>query len=135
MLGYEFIASKIDQKIDIEWGGQPGGKWTEEDQIRYHNLRIASWTTGGYPEWPQNLVDQRLGTVEHEGILISYFRFPLKYLIQYLKDGGKGSKPNILQEDGTSTWWAKLGGVKFYNEELLKGDPEEIIQVTRMDMS
>jgi len=52
MLGYEFIARKIDQKIDIEWGGQPGVRWTEEDQIRYHNLRIASWTTGGYPEWP-----------------------------------------------------------------------------------
>jgi len=135
MLGYEFIARKIDQKIDIERGGQPGGKWTEEDQIRYHNLRIASWTTGGYPEWPQNLVDQGISTVEHEGILISYFRFPLKYLIQYLKDGGIGSKPNILQEDGTSTWWAKLGGLKIYKEELLEGDPEEIIQVTRMDMS
>ena len=135
MFGYDFTARKIYQKIDIEWGGQPGGKWTEEDQIRYHNLRIASWTTGGYPEWPQNLVDQGLGTVEHEGILISYFRFPLKYLIQYLKDGGIGSKPNILQEDGTSTWWAKLGSLKIYNENLLKGDPEEIIQVTRMDMS
>jgi len=76
-----------------------------------------------------------MSTVEHEGILISDFRFPLKYLVQYLKDGGKESKPNILQEDGTSTWWAKLGGLKIYNEELLKGDPEEIIQITRMDMS
>jgi hypothetical protein len=135
MLGYCFAARKIDQKIDIEWGGKPGGKWTAEDVIRYDSLRIASWDTGGYPEWPQNLVDQGLSRVEHEGILISYFRFPLKYLVQYLKDGGKEKKPNILQEDGTSTWWAKLGGLKIYNEELLKSDPEEIIQVTRMDMS
>jgi hypothetical protein len=135
MFGYEFIARKIDQKIDIEWGGQPGGKWTTEDVIRYDSFRIASWDTGGYPEWPQNLVDQGISTVEHDDILISKFRFPLKYLIQYLTDGGKESKPNILQEDGTFTWWAKLGGLKIYNEELLKGDPEEIIQVTRMDMS
>jgi len=49
------------------------------------------------------LVDQGLGTVEHDDILISKFRFPLKYLIQYLTDGGKESKPNILQEDGAST--------------------------------
>jgi hypothetical protein len=135
MLGYCFASRKIDQKIDIEWGGKPGGKWTAEDVIRYDSLRIASWDTGGYPEWPQNLVDQGLGTVEHEGILISDFRFPLKYLVQYLKDGGKEFKPNILQEDGTSTWWAKLGGLKIYSEEFLKGDPEEIIKVTRMDMS
>ena len=81
------------------------------------------------------LVDQGLGTVEHDDILISKFRFPLKYLIQYLTDGGKESKPNILQEDGASTQWAKLGDLKIYNEELLRGNPEEIIQVTRMDMS
>ena len=67
--------------------------------------------------------------------MISGFRFPLKYLVQYLKVSGKESKPNILQEDVTSTWLEKLGGLKIYNEELLRGDPEEIIQVTRMDMS
>ena len=76
MLGYKFIARKIDQEIDIEWGGQPRGKWTAEDVIRYERLLIASWDTGGYPEWPQNLVHQGLSTLEHDGILITDFRFP-----------------------------------------------------------
>lgn len=116
-------------------GGKPRGKWTAEDVIRYDSLRIASWGIGGYPEWLQKLVDQDLSTVEHEGILISDFRFPLKYLAQYLKDGGVEFKPIILQEDGTSTWWAKLSDLKIYHEEFIKGDLEEIIKVTRMDMS
>jgi len=65
MFGYDFSARKIDQKIDIEWGGQSDGKWTAEDVLRNDNLRIASSGTDGYTEWPQNLVDQGISTVEH----------------------------------------------------------------------
>ena len=50
MFGYDFSARKIDQKIDIEWGGQSGGKWKAEDVLRNDNPRIASSGTDGYIE-------------------------------------------------------------------------------------
>ena len=50
---------------------------------------------GWIPRMATNLVNQGISTVESEDIIISNFRFPLKYLVKYLRDVGKESTPNI----------------------------------------
>lgn len=134
MLGYSLVARKLDKEIEAKLANKPPGLWTEEDKIAYRSCQLAKWDTSGYPKWPQKLVDQGIAKVEHKDILSSEFWFPLKYLIAYLQEETEQTGPIVIQEDGIASKKV-IYGLAIFEDRIKLCDPEEIIELSRWDMS
>ena len=135
MLGYNYTVKKLDTAINERLGSIPSGLWTEEDKELSRSLTLANWDTAGYnPRWPEQYLDENTVTVDHENILKSVFRLPIRLLVQHLSHEMKHDGPTILSETSI-TERGDLIRPKINHELLARCDLDEIVEVERWDMS
>ena len=102
MFGYNYCARYLDETILDRFEGKPHSLRTEEDYAEYRSMHLAHWDTSGYPDWPENLVEQGVARVEHKNILNSVFYMPLNYLTAYLSNEPNPDGPLVIQENGSA---------------------------------
>ena len=114
---------------------KPHGRWTEEENIEYRSMQLGHWDTSGYPNWPDNLVEQGIAKVEHKNILNSVFWLPLKFLTHYLTAVPNIDGPLVIQETGSAARVDRKIRLTVHKDRINLIDPEEIIEIDRWDMS
>ena len=134
MLGYSYTVRRIndaevEKKLDE----------TADSDARmelYNTQTLAKWDTAGYnPRWPDALVDEGLAEADHQNILLSVFQCSLKYVLRHLSQGMQHEGPTIIQEDGIITEPGDVIRPTIYHDRIAKCDLEEIVVISRWDMS
>ena len=102
----------------------------------YNTQTLAKWDAAGYnPRWPDALVDEGLAEADHQNILLSVFQCPLKYVLQHLGQDMQHEGPTIIQEGGIITEPGDAIMPTIYHDRIAKCDLEEIVVISRWDMS
>ena len=135
MFGYNYCARYLDEKILDRFEGKPHALRTEEDYAEYRSMQLAHWDTSGYPDWPDNFVEQGVAKVEYKNILNSVFYIPLKYLTAYLNHEPNPDGPLVIQENGSAAKMDTKIRLTVHEDRIGRRDPEEIIEINRWDMS
>ena len=135
MFGYNYCARYIDEEILSWFESKPHSLRTEEDYVRYRSMHLAHWDTSGYPDWPENLVEQGVAKVEHKNVLNSVFWLPLRYLTAHLNNEHNPEGPLVIQENGEAKEMGSKIRLTVHDDRIAKRDLDEIIEIDRWDMS
>ena len=135
MYGYSYCARYLDKEILKRLEDKPFSLRTEEENIEYRSMQLAHWETSGYPDWPENLIEDGVGRVEHKNVLNSVFWLPLKHLSAFLNAESESDGPTVIQESGEANKYGKKLRLTVYEDRILNRNPEEIIEINRWDMS
>lgn len=135
MFGYNHCARYLDEKILDRFESKPHSLRTEEDYAEYRSMHLAHWDTSGYPDWPENLVEQGVARVVHKNILNSVFYMPLNYLTAYLSNEPNSDGPLVIQENESAAKMDSKIRLTVHEDRIGRRDPEEIIEINRWDMS
>jgi hypothetical protein len=135
MLGYQYCAQYFDEEIMSRLENKPYARRTEEENIEYRSMQLAHWETSGYPDWPENLVEQGVAKVEHKNVLNSVFWLPLRYLTAHLNNEPNPGGPLVIQEDGGAKKMGSKIRLTVHDDRIAKRDLDEIIEIDRWDMS
>jgi len=135
MLGYQYCARYFDEEIMSRLGNKPYFRRTEEENVEYRSMQLAHWETSGYPDWPENLVEQGLAKVEHKNVLNSVFWLPLRHLTAHLNNEPNPDGPLVIQENGEAKTMASKIRLTVHDDRIAKRDPNEIIEIDRWDLS
>ncbi len=132
MLGYNYTVQCLDAEVEKKLESTPQSDSREELS---RSLILAKWSTSGYnPRWPDTLVDEGLVTADHRNILNSVFLCPLKYVLQHIGHDMKHEGPTIIQEAGVTERGDSIRPT-IHHDRIAKCDLEEIVVITRWDMS
>ena len=133
MLGYNYTVKRLDSEVEKKLDE------TADNNARmelYNTQTLAKWDTAGYsPRWPDALVDEGLAEADHQNILLSVFQCPLKYVLRHLDQDMQHEGPTIIQEDGIITEPGDAIRSTIYHDRIAKCDLEEIVVISRWDMS
>ena len=135
MYGYYYCARYLDDLILARLESKPNGRWTEEENTEYRSMQLAHWDTSGYPDWPDNLVEEGVAKVEHKNVLNSVFWLPLRYLTAHLNNKPNPDGPLVIQENGAAKKMGSKIRLTVHDDRIAKRDPDEIIEIDRWDMS
>lgn len=135
MFGYQYCAQYFDEEIISRLGNKPYFRRTEAENVEYRSMQLAHWETSGYPDWPENLVEQGVAKVEHKNVLNSVFWLPLRYLTAYLSNEPNSDGPLVIQENGSAAKMDSKIRLTVHEDRIGRRDPEEIIEIDRWDMS
>ena len=99
------------------------------------STNLASWDVAGYNLWPDELVEQGVATVTKPRDYDSTeYLCPLKYVLERL--GSKYKGPVVVDEEqGTITKPGDRIRGHIHHELIAACDPEEIVEITRIDLS
>ena len=134
MLGYNISVKRKDEEIEDKLDSILPGNRVESDYLEYRQLMLARWSTALYPKWPDNLVEEGVATVHHENVLNSEYLVPLKYVLSYLSHDMKHEGPTVLQDSGI-TEPGDLVRPEIYHDRIARCDSEEMVRISRWDMS
>ena len=135
MFGYNYCARYLDEKILDRFESKPHSLRTEQDYAEYRSMHLAHWDTSGYPDWPENLVEQGVARVEHKNILNSVFYMSLNYLTAHLNNEPNPDGPLVIQENGEANRMGSKIRLTVHDARIAKRDPDEIIEIDRWDLS
>jgi len=135
MLGYQYCARYFDEEIMSRLENKPYARRTEEENIEYRSMQLAHWETSGYPDWPENLVEQGVAKVEHKNVLNPVFWLPLRYLTAHLNNEPNPDGPLVIQENGEAKKMGSKIRLTVHDDRIAKRDPDEIIEIDRWDLS
>ena len=135
MYGYSYCARYLDEEILSRLNDKPYSLRSEEENIEYRSMHLAHWDTSGYPDWPEVLVQEGVGRVEHRNVLNSVFWIPLKHLVAHLRNGPDVGGPLVIQESGEVNQSDNKIRLTVYEDRIVGRDPEEIIEIDRWNMS
>ena len=135
MFGYSYNARYLDEEIMGRLEDKPYAFRTEEENVEYRSMQLAHWDTSGYPDWPDNLVEEGVAKVEHKNVLNSVFWLPLRYLTAHLNNESIADGPLVIQENEAAERMGSKIRLTVHEDRIAKRDPEEVIYIDRWDMS
>ena len=135
MFGYSYNARYLDEEIMGRLEDKPYAFRTEEENVEYRSMQLAHWDTSGYPDWPDNLVEEGVAKVEHKKVLNSVFWLPLRYLTAHLNNKPNPDGPLVIQENGAAKKMGSKIRLTVHDDRIAKRDLDEIIEIDRWDMS
>ena len=135
MFGYSYNARYLDEEIMGRLEDKPYAFRTEEENVEYRSMQLAHWATSGYPDWPDNLVEEGVAKVEHKNVLNSVFWLPLRYLTAHLNNESIADGPLVIQENEAAERMGSKIRLTLHEDRIAKRDPEEVIYIDRWNMS
>ena len=135
MFGYSYNARYLDEEIMGRLEDKPYAFRTEEENVEYRSMQLAHWDTSGYPDWPDNLVEEGVAKVEHKNVLNSVFWLPLRYLTAHLNNKPNPDGPLVIQESEAAERMGSKIRLAVHDDRIAKRDPDETIEIDRWDMS
>lgn len=135
MFGYSYYARYLDEEILGRLADKPYSLRTDEENNEYRSMALAHWDTSGYPDWPENLVEQGVAKVEHKNVLNSVFWLPLRYLTAHLNNEPNLDGPFVIQENGEAKKMGSKIRLTVHDDRIAERDRDEIIEIDRWDLS